>query len=338
MTLDPTCPHPDDIPILRALAGTRSDSVGHRLRLLRELGLLNLPRPGRGETWLRFRRLAEIAADDLSLARLAEGHCDAVSILEEAGLTPVTDSALYGVWVAGAPLITTRSAGRTVVGGERAYCSGSNIIDRALITSRYDGEGPTLFEIDANAPNLELQPGSWPAIGMADTRSHSVNFVSVEPLRQVGGLDFYENRPGFWNGSPNPAACWYGGALGLARGVAEFHDGSAIRRILHAEISVPLMQMRAVLVAAAQDIDNRPEASQAERQLRALIVRDVVYRGCLEVIRAAAELGGTHQSTHDLAQAKRLADLPVYLRQHHPMQDREHIGELLQSLPLMEEG
>ena len=31
----------------------------------------------------------------------------------------------------------------------------------------------------------------------------------------VGGLHWYLNRPGFWHGAINPAACWAGGALSL---------------------------------------------------------------------------------------------------------------------------
>ena len=48
-----------------------------------------LPKPGSGGTTARFRAFADWAERDLSLARLAEGHLDALAILAEAGLEPI---------------------------------------------------------------------------------------------------------------------------------------------------------------------------------------------------------------------------------------------------------
>ncbi|MEO6397121.1 MAG: acyl-CoA dehydrogenase, partial [Tepidiformaceae bacterium] len=289
--------------------------------------------PGCGATWSRFRRLAEIAAEDLSLARLAEGHSDALAIFAEAGIETAAESPLYGVWVAGFPLASTSADAPLTIEGRRAYCSGSDVVNRALVTAACDGQGVGLFEIEAQGPGVAIDANSWEAVGMAATRSHSIDFQSVQPLRQVGLAGFYEERPGFWNGSGNVAACWYGGALGLARGVMSRSSGASGQRVLLAEVAVTLNQMQTVLAAAARTIDACPEAPAEERELRALCLRDMVYRGCLGVLAAAAELGGTEKSTHDAGQARRLADLPVYLRQHHPMVDRERIGQLLDSPP-----
>ncbi|MGH3782322.1 MAG: hypothetical protein ACRDRO_17315 [Pseudonocardiaceae bacterium] len=44
---------------------------------------LAVPLPGRGHTAQRWRALAEMAADDLDLGRLAEAHLDALAILAE---------------------------------------------------------------------------------------------------------------------------------------------------------------------------------------------------------------------------------------------------------------
>ena len=48
-----------------------------------------MPLPAGGDTAGRLQRLAEIGKEDLSLARLAEAHFDAVAILAEAGFRPV---------------------------------------------------------------------------------------------------------------------------------------------------------------------------------------------------------------------------------------------------------
>jgi hypothetical protein len=46
-----------------------------------ESGRLDLPLPGSGATRERWAAFADLAGEDLSLARLSEGHADAVTIL-----------------------------------------------------------------------------------------------------------------------------------------------------------------------------------------------------------------------------------------------------------------
>jgi hypothetical protein len=53
-----------------------------------ESGRLNLPLPGGGRTCERWAILTDLAEEDLSLARLSEGHTDALAILAELGATP----------------------------------------------------------------------------------------------------------------------------------------------------------------------------------------------------------------------------------------------------------
>lgn len=55
-----------------------------------------LPLPGAGHTAERHRLLAEVAREDLSLAKLAEAHWDATAILTEAGMVADQD-VIYAV-------------------------------------------------------------------------------------------------------------------------------------------------------------------------------------------------------------------------------------------------
>ncbi|MGJ6967212.1 hypothetical protein ACSDR0_35375 [Streptosporangium sp. G11] len=58
-----------------------------------ESGRLDLPLPGGGGTRRRWEALSSLARRDLSLARLCEGHADALAILAElAGPAPATGS------------------------------------------------------------------------------------------------------------------------------------------------------------------------------------------------------------------------------------------------------
>ncbi len=69
-----------------------------------ESGRLNLPLPGGGRTRQRWAVLAQLAGEDLSLARLAEGHTDALAILAELGApTAPPAGSRWGVWAAQPP-------------------------------------------------------------------------------------------------------------------------------------------------------------------------------------------------------------------------------------------
>ena len=95
-----------------------------------------MPLPGGGETPARHRRLMEIGREDLSLARLAEAHWDAVAILAEAGRTP-EHGALYAVWASEIPDKPLTLEGRDnsyAITGKKLFCSGAGLVDRALVT------------------------------------------------------------------------------------------------------------------------------------------------------------------------------------------------------------
>ena len=76
--LNPLPPKPLALP--RSVA-----TVAAELRRRAVEGELTLPEPGHGQTPQRWSALAALGRTDLTLARLAEGHVDALAILAEAG-------------------------------------------------------------------------------------------------------------------------------------------------------------------------------------------------------------------------------------------------------------
>jgi hypothetical protein len=75
-------------PDVGSALASASESTAGELRRMLVAGELDLPLPGSGGTARRWAALAEWGGRDLSLARLGEGHVDAVAILADAGRLP----------------------------------------------------------------------------------------------------------------------------------------------------------------------------------------------------------------------------------------------------------
>jgi alkylation response protein AidB-like acyl-CoA dehydrogenase len=307
--------------------------VGSSLAMLERRGLLALPLPGEGATLERFQALIEIAAIDLSLARLAEGHTDAHAILSELGAQ--ARPGLYGVWAADPPgnvLQAERCAGGYRLHGIKRYASGASLLQRALVTARCH-ESLQLFDVALATTGITPIAGTWPALGMAHSHSLDVRFehVSVPESAAIGGREQYLERPGFWHGGIGVAACWFGGALGCQRmlqdrlGRAPCDDHAAahlgsVRATCHA--------MQAVLADAAHAIDAEPRDRDGTARERALLVRSAIEHGCDEVLHHTGRATGSSAMVFDPRHARRCADLPVYLRQHHAERDLAELGRI----------
>ena len=103
-----------------------------------------VPLPGGGDTTARFRYLADVASTSVVLARLVEGHQDAVAILAEAGREAPRGAAL-GVWAAAGrngPLVATPVRNGWHISGVKPYASGASTLTHALVTAdAADGPG-----------------------------------------------------------------------------------------------------------------------------------------------------------------------------------------------------
>ncbi|QLQ40373.2 acyl-CoA dehydrogenase family protein [Micromonospora robiginosa] len=293
-------------------------------------GRLDLPAPGGGRTAERFRRLAALGRADLTLARLGEGHADALAILAELGASP--DPARrrepWGVWAAvPASLTATWDGERWRLTGDRPWCSGAGLLSRALVTATA-ADGVRLFSVEVGGAGVTPLAGTWPAVGMAASDSRTVRFDDV-PGTPVGGPGSYTARPGFWHGGTGVAACWYGGAVG----VADTLHAAARRRPLgpHAlahlgAVDAALAAARAVLFAAADEIDADPtgDADRLAHQVRA-----AVEATATTVADRVGRALGAGPLCQDADHARRVADLTVYLRQSHAEADLAHLGELV---------
>ncbi len=296
-------------------------------------GALELPLPGSGRTWERWRGLAAIARDDLSVARLAEAHCDALAILAELGAAPGPPGSRWGVWAAEPPEPILRGALTDHgwrLAGTKPWCSGAHTCTHTLVTARV-GEERMLFAAQLGPGRSDPVEDTWPAVGMAGSDSGAVRFLDA-PSDPVGGPGEYLTRPGFWHGAIGVAACWYGGAVGVADALL----GPARKGRAHPHALAHLGAVDAALTAAAAglreaaaEIDADPSDTAGTAQVRAVRARAFVESACDEVLHRVGRATGAGPLGGNAAHSRRVADLTVYLRQSHAERDLAELGQLL---------
>ncbi|MGW3819711.1 acyl-CoA dehydrogenase family protein [Streptomyces sp. NPDC005046] len=292
----------------------------------------SVPLPGRS-TARRLAVLMALGRRDLSLARLAEGHLDAAAILHELGHPLPAAGERWGVWAARPPgpgTHATRTDRGWTLSGVKPYCSGAHACTHALVTADAE-DGYRLFAVALDHPGAQPVEGTWPAIGMAGSDSLEVSFRDV-PARAVGEVEGYLERPGFQHGGIGVAACWLGGAHAVAAHLYE--RGAAGRLNAHAAahlgaVDVLLHTADTMVRRAGEDIDGDPLDVRGEARLRSLRVRALAEKVCTEVLEHVGRATGAGPLCHDERHARAVADLTVYVRQHHAEANLAELGRLV---------
>ncbi len=369
---DAGAPQPGDFGAASARAATAARFAVAARQI--EEGKLRFPLPGSGATGLRFAALRGVAEEDLAVARLVEGHTDALAILAELGGPPPAPGQRWGVWAAEPPGEGVRAhhdarADTWTLSGLKQYASGAHSCTHALVTARTE-DGPRLFAVrldrgttpeesgtpekpgtfdepgtpgepgtfeesgarsdlrpDTGPGTYEPVPGTWPALGMAGSDTPDVRFDGA-PALPVGGVDAYVRRPGFAHGGVGVAACWLGGAHAVTGALrrAAARRGSPFTDAHLGAVDVELYAAGLVLERAAAEIDADPEDAAGGAEQRALRVRALVAACCERVLTHVGRATGAGPLCHDARHARAVADLTVYVRQHHAERDLAVLG------------
>ncbi|CAN5696094.1 acyl-CoA dehydrogenase family protein [soil metagenome] len=312
------------------------------MSLLRHNALDQLPFPGAGATLERWRALASVAQFDLSLTKLYEGHTDALAILHEIGEPgQLVPEGAWGVWAAEAPagraVIHLADDGSVRLSGAKCWCSGAVTGDHGLLTA-WEGDSPVpqLVALELDQPGVTMQTDKWKAIGMASSLAVDVAFDGAR-ARRVGHPGQYLSRPGFWHGGAGIAACWYGGAAGIAAAMhkALLEPGRSapdgFRLAALGKVELALEETAATLRAAAAWIDTHPALDAARVALTARLSAERCARCVLDEVGKAM---GASPFCLDEKFAKAAADLPVFIRQSHAERDFAALGERVLDRPL----
>ncbi len=300
-----------------------------RLRVLSRNGGLSLPPPGAGSTGARHDALFEFGRSDLSLARLAEAHTDALAILVEAGhVVPL--GRLYGVWASDGPTslltVTRTEDGNIRVDGTKSYCTGAQLLDAALVTA-HEGDHIVLLNVPLTVPGLTVDASGWVAPAFAGTNTASVTFENVQLTAAdvIGPPNWYLTRPGFWHGALGPAACWAGGAAGLVDAARALNKRDPHARAQLGALEAAEWGLRSVLAQAACEIDSDPGNIAYNAQRRALMARHLIERLCTDVLDRFGRATGPQLLAFDARIAQRHAELTLYIRQCHAEGDLARI-------------
>ena len=301
-------------------------------------GFGSLPLPGSGATLQRWQALASVAAHNLSLAKLYEGHTDALAILAELNdLSPPDETGhvqSWGVWAAEIPgsrvVITPWNETAVQLDGLKGWCSGAQSVSHGLLTAWHaDGSGPQLVRVAMQQSGIGVSSANWAAVGMADSASIDVVFKQAK-AQLVGSTGAYLSRPGFWQGGAGIAACWYGGAMGL--GVA-LHQAlndvpqaarSPFKMAALGKVDVALLSTAQALRSAAQWIDDNPLGDAGTAALRVRLSAELCAKTVLD---EAGRALGAAAFCRNGRFARAAADLPVFIRQSHAERDFAALAE-----------
>jgi len=296
------------------------------------------PVPGAGSTADLWLALATLAAHDVGSARAVEPHLDATAILDQAreagelvlpARASSADRFTWGVFAAegpGATLVAGPSGASWTLSGTKPWCSLAGVLDGALVTA-WVGDERRLFAVDLRQAGVEVVPGAWHARGLVEIPSGPVTFSSV-PATPVGEPGWYLRRPGFEWGGIAVAACWYGGAVGVAgallrTAVARESDPWLLRAL--GVVDERLGDARRALEEAAVAVDSGRAVGQ-EARLLAKRTRATVAHAAEDVLAAVGGALGPGPLAADPEHAKRVADLELYLRQRHALKDDASLG------------
>jgi hypothetical protein len=306
-------------------------NLGSQFRNALMGGGLEMPFPGRGQTAARHQRLSDIARRNLALGRLAEAHVDALAILHEAG-RPADPNALYGVWaseVPGRSLRLTDCGSWFELSGQKMFCTGATLVDRALVTVMEPERRLVDVDLCSSAGKIRYDESAWVTSAFAETHTATATFdrVPVTVGDFIGAPGWYLERPGFWHGACGPASCWTGGALGLldyAR--ANTREGNPHAWAALGAIEAHCWALQKILEGAGSEIDANPKDAAGAMRI-ALKVRHLVDEGCTEILRRFGRAYGPRPLAFDSAMSKLCQELTLYVRQTHAESDLEALGK-----------
>jgi hypothetical protein len=303
--------------------------------------------------WNLLRR---VAAVDAAVARILDGHQNAVERLEVAAEPAVRDrelaaveagERLLGVWGAdprgdeGPPARLYETSAGLVLRGVKTFCSGAGGVDAAMVmVGSDDGTAPVLVLLGCGEA-VEVDRDWYRAAGLRASESHRVVFHDAPVTAVLGGPGELARDPWFSRDAMRTAASWAGMVDAAAEAaldalVAGGRQEDPLARLAAGRIEAARGTVDAWLARAAMVADAAIRPSAAAPTLGALVDSDYTFSShsiCdprttsiamrAEIDRAAKAILGIAAAacgSHPFVTAGRLdrarRDLETFLLQH----------------------
>jgi len=311
--------------------------------LRRSLGGLGLGcEPGGMADLLRL--LTILGFGNLAVARLYEGHVNALLLIQEFGSPEQIERAaadvserrrVFAVWNTqggdGVRLIPIDDD-RFTLTGAKTFASGAGFVDRPVVTAALPDGGWQMVLLDRERDAMAVDRSGWRPIGMKASASGRIDVTGVAfgPAARLGNPGDYYRQPWFSAGAIRFAAAQLGGAIALVdaarfalQAINRTDDDAQRARMGQMAISVEsglLWLERAGILAdrSAFGGARSPAVSDREMVAYAAMTRTAIERICLDAIEYSQRSVGARAllKPHPIERISR--DLALYLRQPAP--------------------
>jgi alkylation response protein AidB-like acyl-CoA dehydrogenase len=317
--------------------------------LLKKSGLLNIVLPGQDLDFAAdhmpelLALLKDVGRSNGAVGRIYEGHINTLFLIhlyaDEEQRNYWYDEVsnhqkLFGVWnTDGTTGISYHLKEESLtINGAKGFCSGSNLVDYALIGGKTDQPSPAsdwqmvivpMKQVD----HLRIDTDSWKPMGMKASVSHTIDFSGIELSKDalLGTPGDYLKAPYFLSGAIRFASVQLGMAeavynktLSFLRGLNRLEDPFQKMRI--GKMAMAIHSGQLWIRNSGYEFDNlKGNAEQYERLIAyANLTRLTVESICLEVLELSAKCVGAKglMAPGDLERWHR--DLSYYLRQPAP--------------------
>lgn len=303
--------------------------------------------------WVLLRR---VAAADASVARILDGHLNAVERLEAAAAPELRDrelaavedrGRLLGVWGAdprdgeGKPARLHEAGEGHVLRGVKTFCSGAGGVDAAMVmVGRDDGTPPALVLLDCGEA-VEVDRDWYRAAGLRASESHRVVFHDAPVTAILGEPGELARDPWFSRDAMRTAATWAGMVDAAADSaldalVGAHREEDPLARLAAGRIEAARGTVDAWLDRAARVADAavRPSAAAptlgavldgdhslgapgcADPRATSIAMRAEIDRAAKAILETAAAACGSHQFVTAGRLDRARRDLETFLLQH----------------------
>jgi len=280
--------------------------------------------------WL-FDTLVALGGASLPLARLYEGHVDAIGLVWRHGgaatrrlvRDAVAGGGLLGVWGADAPTAPVRAtddlSGCLTLSGAKLFASGVGLVSLAVITATDADGGCRMLLVDASEASRQ-DAALWDMDGMVGSASggFTLDAMRVSADYQIGKPGALFAEPWFHGGLWRICAAQAGAILALAAGLHQHLQSRG-------QIDDPLQRQRlAHVVLAAETAMLWSRAAAAALRVAAprhnaievtLLAREAVEQAAVRAIEVCERAAGTSLHSRRSPMGRMVRDLRLYLRQ-----------------------